>query len=291
MQTLSSKFIDRDRTTRAQVAVLASDTGARYLRMDDALIDASTVRQMQELTTLGAPFDTYRLEDTPLLVEAPWFDNYRMIVFIDAYAIPDDIAAVIRDRVAKDGRTLLWLYGAGFVTDRGLSTEAMAQHTGIMTEEWWRDEPALVETSVSGTRLLCGTDKTILPTFRGVDADAEPVGWYIANGKPGLMVRELDTWRSVWSGAPVLPGPVLRRFARHAGVHLYTEAGHQVIAERELLSVHAASSGRHELRLPESMTLRDALTDEVVVQEADTIAIDLHRGETVVWRVESGTRA
>lgn len=76
-----------------------------------------------------------------------------------------------------------------------------------------------------------------------------------------------------------------RRRAREAGVHLYTEAGDQVLAERDWLVVHAASDGVRRIALPRPCRVLDPLAGAVVCSHGTGFEVELKCGQTAVWRL------
>jgi hypothetical protein len=291
MQRLAQERLGRgDYTPAAQVAVLLSDSSAVYHRQDAALMDALIIRQMFEVAALGASFDTYRVADLGRLMAQPWSANYRFLIFPDALALSDAERQVLRQEVQKDGRTILWTYGAGIVTDAGLSPEAMADATGIRAAVRWRDEPLLVTTFATGSRVLYGTERPISPVLYGADAEADVKGWLLNTAEPGFLVKDLGGWRSVWSAAPAVPAAVLRAIARQAGVHLYVETGEQVLAERGLLSLHAAFTGERTVRLPGPADVADAYTGRAVGAGITEFRAAMERGSTATWAVRPAAR-
>ena len=84
----------------------------------------------------------------------------------------------------------------------------------------------------------------------------------------------------------VCPVADWRKRAREAGVHIYTDAGDQVLAEKELLTIHAASDGRRAIALPRPCRVRDALTGATVMSDGTEFTAELKRGQTAVWRLD-----
>jgi hypothetical protein len=72
--------------------------------------------------------------------------------------------------------------------------------------------------------------------------------------------------------------------AQAAGVHLYTDAGDQVLAEEQLLTVHAASDGARRITPPRTCRAVDAFTGETVLESGTEFTVNLRRGQTAVWR-------
>jgi len=286
MRRLAAERLTRgDHAPSAQVAVVLSETSAVYHRHDAALMDALIMRQMYDLGQLGAPFDTFRAGDLWLLAGRPWAANYRLLIFPDALHLSDAERAALRAGWQTGGRTILWTYGAGIITDEGLRPEAMADVTGFRVALRWRDEPLIVSTFAAGARLLYGTERPISPVIYGADEEAETAGWLVNEADPALLLRQFDGWRSVWSAAPAVPAALLRQFARAAGVHLYVETGEQVIADGDLLTLHAGFTGRRVVRLPAPCDVTDAYTGAQVAAGASEFAADLDRGATATWRL------
>ncbi len=291
MQRLATRVLQGpDRTTDAQVALILSDEGVAHLRHDEALPDALLVRQWLELGKLGAPFDCYRSEDLPRLMEQNWAKNYRLIIFLSAFALPAPLRALIDAQLKRDGRTLLFVYAPGLITPAGFSTEAMRALTGLQLSIRRDSEHLLASCTLTGERILYGTERMINPILSGADPAAEVYGTFLNSGDPAVLRRDFGTWRSVWSGAPAVPASVLRHLAREAGVHLFSAAGDQVLTLRGYLAIHAASAGDRMIPLRRRADVFDAFTGESVAKGAGEIRTQLGFGETKVWRLdEPGT--
>jgi hypothetical protein len=155
---------------------------------------------------------------------------------------------------------------------------AVAESTG--------DRPALlVEAEFTyGTRDPIGPASygvgEISPTFYVDDDAANVLGLDATTGRPGLCLKTMDGWTSVYSAAPGLAAPVLRGLARRAGVHLYLDEDAVVYANRSLLSVTVVEAGRRTIRLPNWANVEDALTGEVVATDADRFGVDFAERES-----------
>lgn len=274
-----------DHTPIAQVAIFVSEESAKYQRQDSALYDALVVKQLFEIGAIGTSVDTYRVADIARLSRESWFDNYRMVMFVDALWVSAEERSAIKRHLLTSGRTVIWVYGAGIVTASGLDVESMRDLTNIGVALRRRNEPLLVGTFVAGERRYYGTERAIGPVIYGADPEADVLGYLINTVDPGLLSRRAEGWRSIFSAAPALPAWLLRRFAREAGVHLYTESGEQIIAERGYLSIHAAYDGSHRIRLPERSNVVDAYSGAAVAKGTREFEVDLRRGETATWRV------
>lgn len=279
------RLAQADLSSAAQVAVFVSDASKSYIRQDESLMDALVFKQLYELGALGCPFDVYRVEDLSHLSRQPWLNQYRLMIFLDAIYISEGDRKIIDESLKKDGRTLLWMYGPGMMTEEGLSVEAVEALTSFKVGLQKNAGELRANSVLNGTKVWYGDTHAVKPIPYGADPEAEVLGWYLDTALPALMIRDWGQWRSVWSGAPALPAAELRTLARQAGVHLYVETGDQVIAEKNYLTVHAGFDGEREIKLPAARKVMDAMTGEVIAVDADRFKVEMRKGQTGIWRL------
>lgn len=276
---------------RAQVAVLVSKRSKRYFRQDAVLTDGLYCRQISELLHCGAPVDVFYAEDVELLVEQGDLKGYSLLVFVDFFSATEGMQRAVRNGLACEGRTLLWCYGAGFVTQAGFCADAMRDLTGMPVE--LRKEPQVLRATTywTGSLVQYGPHALLSPVLVGRperDENVRVMGHYVQPDAPALMVKDFADWRSVWSGAPTLPAVVLRRIMVEAGVHVYTDSGDQAFAMGDLLAIHAAYAGERMVRLRAPARVTHALTGEKLAAEpVGSFVVLLERGGTPVWRLSA----
>ncbi len=289
LRRLGQKELARPFEPRSQVAVFASHASVKYMRYGTALTDALITRQISEWMHVGAPVDIYFVEDLDRLIEQGLLDRYRVCFFLDCLAIDPEIVSAIGQSLCGDGRTLIWQYAAGLAGPQGLDERAMSELMGIAVKLRSEPMPMRVASTYTGTVLQYGTEETFGPLLVGVGEKLEAgevVGGYLKPDLPGLVVRQHDRWRSVWSGAPAMPALLLRKLCAEAGVHIYTDTGDQVLAVNDLLAIHAALGGTRSIRLPGAARVADAMTGESLASEpVEALDLTLERGDTALWRL------
>ena len=123
------------------------------------------------------------------------------------------------------------------------------------------------------------------PILYAPKPEGRVLGVMAANGRPGLVVKDFGSWRSVWVGAYTISAPILRGILRFAGVHIYDEAEDIVYANRSWLAVHFSDDGERTLRLPRPATVVDALTGEVLGRNVTVMRLKVRRGEMRIFRL------
>ena len=293
MVRIDQATLETQRGSAAEVALIVSEESTRYERFDDALTDSWIARQLSELSAMGTPFDTFHASDLAALFGSDKGNAYRLVIFVNCPHVTPDQREAIRDHVAKDERTLLWVHAAGLLTDEEISPAAMAELTGIrvaISDMHW---PLQVVAHLTGERVAYGTDQFLGPWLYADDPDVtvhgRVRGWTVKPEywAPGLVAKDMDGWQSVWSAAPNVPAVLLQALARQAGVHLYTATGHMVCAGSGLLALHAGHPGCHTVRLARPATVTDAVTGDVVSEAATEFSVSMERGDTALWRLDA----
>ena len=303
LQEIAKHLLRKDRRSAAEIAVIVSDQTAYYLRHSESLIEPLVCAQMTEqMTRIGAPFDCFVADDLPLL------RDYKLYIFLNTLYLSDEQRRIIRERILRNGHTVLWMFAPGFVTERGLSVDAISQLIGIrirMDELGGRPSLTLTDLNHPITRglppgLRFGVREPIGPLFYCDDPSARILGelyvypalnrnWGWARGMltmPALAVKDMGDWISIWCGVPNMPACLLRNIAKFAGVHIYTEGDDVVYANNSLLAIHARYSGKRMVHLPKRYTVVDAFTGEILAKDAQSFEVMLNRGQTGLWLLE-----
>ncbi|OGD22818.1 MAG: hypothetical protein A2W03_03530 [Candidatus Aminicenantes bacterium RBG_16_63_16] len=295
-QRLGAFTLSLDRRPSSEVAVVIDDESLYYESVKNSL-DLSLIfeQRLWGLPRLGAPFDTYLLCDL-LEKDCP---PYKLYVFLNPFRLDGGRRSALEKIVRRDRRVALWIYAPGLIRD-DLSLENMRDLTGIrfgMGEQPWGPWVHLTDLGHPITRGLpqetsWGTDSKLAPLFHVDDPGARELGQVVysqGNCKPGFAVKDFPEWTSVYSAAPNLPAPVLRGIARHAGVHIYSDAGDVLYASRQLLGVHTAAGGRRVFRLPAAVeVVHDLFEDKRVAAEAAEFEVSLAPASTSLFFTGDG---
>lgn len=274
----------------SQIIVFSSKESFPYIRQDRPLTDSLLSRQISELSHIGAPIDVYYLEDIPKLADEGKLGQYRMAVFMNALKLSDEVKQAIQNNLAKNDRTLLWLYGTDCVTPEGYSAEQMGEMIQMPVEILEKQQPLKAVSHLTGTLIQYGEDEPLCPVFTGktntegkIEHDnVEVLGWYLQPTHPAFLRRKLSSWTSVWSGAPALPALVLQKLAREAGVHIYAETGDQVFAWNDMFALHAAFKGKRTVTFSKEVDVKDVIADKIIAGRTKVLSKNMERGDTYI---------
>jgi hypothetical protein len=244
-----------DRSPADEAALVVDERSLCSLRVGDPLGGWLLVAQLPALQRIGAPVGHYLVTDLPRV------GNRRLFVIPTSFApTPADRRAI--DALKRDGHVLVFLGAPGIYRDGRVDLRGMFDLTGIHLE--LSNEPAPLRVTLSKGHALTeglagqtyGVDHRASPVCRAADPAATVLGT-LHDGRPGLVLKELGTWTAVYSSAPLLPAPLLRRLAQHARVHLYVDTDDVVWASRDLVAVSVQRGGTRTIHLPRAADVRD----------------------------------
>ncbi|HOA71979.1 MAG TPA: hypothetical protein PL151_08705 [Phycisphaerae bacterium] len=307
LQAMGRQSLEWDCRTHAEVALVVDDRSYMWASPWSVLNQAFTSMPRQlEWSDLGFPIDTLMLR------EVPTARPYKLYVFLNCWYIHSDLRRQVAARVRTPGTTAIWFHACGCIDETSCDPSHAAELIGMQLA--WMPEPAVPEVGllepagdgirVFGARLrpdqiaplVTGPhhdwSQVATPRLKVTDADATVLGRYTDNGEPGLAVVERDGWRSVFCGAPLLPGVLLAKIAAQAGVHRYAPLGTQVFHRGPLVSAYRPRAGRVEMRAPMGLRLRPLVYDagsdiwQPTGEPCDVCTGDLEAGETRFYWAE-----
>ena len=287
-QAVMRESLHRRRPFAPQIGVFVDPQSFYWMRPTNANA-ALVLNQVVLMPQAGAPWDFLLLDD----IGSPIVPDYKLYVFLNAFCIDPVRREAIHAKLKRNKATALFVYAPGYLGESGESLDAMRALAGIrIAKEDVEARPqVLLEPGDPLARDLkpgapLGADLTVWPTFYADDPEARVAGRLVASARPGLVVKRLDGWTSVYSAAMQLPPGLLRNLARTAGVHVWLETDDALYTDGQILGLHAATEGQKTLRLPGRFQVSNAATGEPVPSDGRTIAVSLKPAQTVLLRLQ-----
>ena len=297
--------LDRDRNT--EIAVIYDGEslfyGAEWL--DYIAIARQTI---QGLGYMGADYETFATDD----ISNPELSKYKFFIFPNAFALKEKTRQEIKQYLQKDGNVILWSYGAGLINpDKSprLSMKHIEELTGIKCGYTAGRKEARMNITKSAditANMPVGTvignflrpvtlgnnpperpwDAAPLqtnPQIYAEDDKAEVFATFTDTGKPGLVVKEMDGWTSIYAGSVAVPSQVLRNIAKKAKVHQYIDTDDMVYANKSFLGMHLATDGKKQIKLPKKMDVYDMFEKRLIGRDIDTFEVSAPKHSTVMY--------
>jgi hypothetical protein len=290
-QQIGNWSMKLDRAPSSEIAVLLDEQSYYYESVKNDLdIPLIYQQRLWGLPKMGAPFDTYLLQD---LIDGN-MPEYKMYIFLNPLHLDLYQREGIKRQLRKDGKTALWIYAPGYIDDSP-SLDNMADITGIHYGKGDHPWGPLMHITnfehpiTKGMRqdLFWGTNSRLGPVFHVDDPSTITLGNVVySQGRclPGFAVKEFPEWKSVYVAAPNIPAWVLRGIARYAGVHIYNDSGDTLYATKQLVSVHTAGGGQRSYLLPKKVdVVYDLFENKIIAEKTDHFQVTLPSASTHLY--------
>jgi hypothetical protein len=113
MQSLWDQHAGHNDQTAAEVVVLADAESMYYVDGRSPQIAQFLFRQRFGLGRMGAPYDVYSFADVPELDLA----RYKLVLLPNLFVIDGVRRQWLREKVCTGGKTVVWVYAPGIITD------------------------------------------------------------------------------------------------------------------------------------------------------------------------------
>jgi beta-galactosidase len=228
-----------DRGSTAQILVLADEASEHCYSFRSPVLTRLLSHQLGELVCV-APYDTALLADLALLA----VDRYRLVILPNAVKLDEGQRALIRRKLCRDGRTVLWLSAPGYFADGAGSLRNIERLTGVAVPEgaWLTDaEPTISPQSGWTSVYSPGPVST-----RNVRSLARNAGVHLYTSDPHVAVFANRHYLTVC--ADRLGGPTTVRLPQRATV-TDTATGAQLCADAARFEVDLRPKEVRLLRL------------------------------------------
>lgn len=273
MIALAKKYAARPQRSISEVLVLASGEALYGVNKNSGLNTMCLGRQREGLARMGAPYDLYSMCDLEAIDLAP----YKLVIFLDAFALTASQRRYIEETVKAGGRTVLWLYAPDYLTG-GLPAMQSLTDTNIV--------PFIGQEDTVSTHFgVLKYEELPNPRFFIEDHDALPLGIYENTEKVALGIKKFSQYTSCYSAVGNLSGGVLRHIAEGAGVHIYTHNEEPVYINSLFLGVYA--QGDTELMVKEDGLYQDVFTGAVYTAKEKTLCLP-YKGAASRFLIKKG---
>ncbi|MBO4619840.1 MAG: beta-galactosidase [Victivallales bacterium] len=222
-------------------------------------------QQSRELPHAGAPFDAAATLD----LQNPALPDYKVYVFLNMLQDKPEVVA-FAEKLRQQGKTIVWLDHAGYLTENGADVAGTERLTTIKTEAVDELVNAELELVSDGSKnpSLYGAHNPNGPTLKIVDQNTEILGYQYGtpvyarktapNGATDYLVSVATLPRAEW-----------RRIFQRAGVFCYNDDDDAVIyANRSFVMLHLATGGTRTVHFPREANVKLLLPEE---QELGTL--------------------
>ena len=291
-----SVHLDRDITN--EVAVFVGDETYAYLtaengNMSFTLLEPMLMQQRKHLAAMGAGYDTYTMSS---LLEGK-VPPHKLNIILSPFEITEQMHTAIDTYLKTNDQVVVWVYLPGISTGRELSLSNVERATGFsvgIVEEESTLQVQLAETEHSLTEGIQGliygnsVENSVSPLPYIQNTAGMTVLGYHLDGyrQPGLAVKDMGDWTSVYSAAPCLDVSFLRNLMKFAGCHSYSDNSADIIySSNHYVALHSAAAGEKTINLPGNYSVYDVFEEKFISMNTDTVTYYHQANDTHIFRL------
>lgn len=290
-----SVHLDRDTTN--EIAVFVGDETYAYLTAENSnmsytLLEPMLMQQRKHLAAMGAGYDTYAMSSL-LDGKVP---SHKLNIILSPFEINEQMHNAIDTYLKTNGQVVVWVYLPGISTGTELSLSNVARTTGFSVEAVEQKTTLQVKLSETSHPLTAGiagltygnsVANAVSPlTYIKDTAGMTVLGYNQSGGMPGLAVKDMGDWISVYSAAPCLDVQLLRNLMKFAGCHSYSEnSGDVIYSSNHYVALHSATAGEKTISLPGNYSVYDVFRGEFLSMNTNTITYIHQAKDTRIFRL------
>ena len=278
LKRLLDTYVDRPYSSDADVLMVFDTDSFYYMAASKALDPIShTLINWMPLAVYrsSAVFDPIHINDLDKVDLA----QYKIVMFANTFRLSRAEKTFIRDKVAADGRHLLWVYAPGYTDGQHNRTAFVSDVTGVHLKQlrFTRPPEIIVDNRIADSLTMKAGEKPFEPLFVVEDENAASLGWYTENDAAGIAQKVMDGATSWFFALPPSDVRLIRYVLEQAGVHLYGDVNDIIYAGNGILTLHTKNSGVRTIRL------RNGTSVDVTIPDGGaTVLLDSETGEILL---------
>lgn len=288
-----------NRSQRNDVAVFVGDETYAYITADAAfnmpynLLEPMLMQQRKHLAAMGAGYDTYAMSS---LLEGKVSDH-KLNIILSPFEITEQMQQAIDTHLKKNGQYVVWVYLPGISDGKtynlsnveratGFKIGVMEEKSGLQVQIANTDHP--LTQGIEGLIYGASQPNSVSPLAYIEDTEGIAVLGYNMDGErmPGLAIKDMGNWTSIYSAAPCLDVSLLRNLMELSGCHTYSRSNEDVIySNNHYVAVHSATAGEKTITLPSNCSVYDVFNGKFISMNTSSFTYYHEADETYIFRL------
>ena len=223
----------------------------------------------------GVVFDQVRLADLGRVD----LSRYKVVAFMNTWKMTDSQRRFIRDKVAQNGRHLVWNYAPAYTDGTRNDVELMRDATQLqLAKIEIQGEAQIVSSAAWNVGMRWGVSgETLTPLFAVADEDAQAWAHFENTSHVAVARKNFENHTALYVALPSYDANLGKNLMRQLPTHRYTDGEDVVYAGGGLLVIVSAQGGARKVTLREGKSVNIELGEGV-----STRVLDARSGEILL---------
>ena len=285
---------------KPNVAVVLDEKSSYYARIgpvDMPLLGALTFNPGQ-FFRCGTGVGCYLMSD----INNRRFPPAKVIIFLNAWHVNAARRREIRAKLESRGRTLIWLYGAGFIKHSAINVAAASRLVGMKlqllppgslpgSEVLDANKLRIPRQHIDGlnasvARFGIFSRATNTPSFAVADRYAIPLAKYDQCNSVSAALLRHKGYNSIFIGDPRPSAAFWRSLFPHLGVPVYLNTNDAFETDGNLAMISSDGiAGKRTLTLPHPSTIYNLINGKRLASDVKSFVFPMRRYQTKLLRI------
>lgn len=269
---------------------------------------------LQEFGRFGLPWDTYYLSD----LASDRVPDYKLYLFLNTFSVDSRELEIVESKLKRDGKALVWMTAPGIINPDAnppIGAENMSRLTGIRLEIEMASRPGEMKIKDTSHELMRGLPKDFTlgaftrpiktgfsvqppelkptppphamnsPVIYVKDKEARVLAEFKDGSQAAFVIKKHEDWTSIYYGSAALPAEMIRRLARHVGIHVFLETDDVFHVNRHFMMIHTDDrEGVREISLPWKVKkVNELFSRKKIAADVDSFKVSLQPLSTYLY--------
>lgn len=206
-------------------------------------------------------------------------NQYKVVVFVNTWVLNDAQKKLLKDKIAANKRSMVWIYAPGYSNEKSLSKNFIEEVTQIKMQELTLSDAVTIEmdSAITPNNNFNVWNNAINPLFIANDDKAIVLGKINGSSNAGFVKKQLTNHTSWFASIPMADVALWKYIFKQSGAHIYDDAGDVLYSGNGVLTIHTGKGGQRTihlkngknilLNLPQNSTVvLNALTGEIIFE-------------------------
>lgn len=200
------------------------------------------------------------------------------MVFVNTWVLNDQQKELIKNRISKNNRHLIWIYAPGYSNEKELNKNFIEEVTGIKIKQVETNSPVtmITDSNITKQNRFTVFNKKIDPLFIA-DDKAIVLEKLDSIGGAAMVKKQQPGFTSWYMSIPPADIDLWRYVFKESGVHIYETGNDVLYAGNGVLSIHTLIGGERKIVLkngkeitivlqPDSTTVLNSVSGEIILK-------------------------
>ncbi len=302
LNTVGKTLVYTNRMSQPGLAVFVDIESNFHLSNSNRLIYAMNYYARQlHWSHCGMASEVYLIDDAL----NPDIPDHKVIMVTNAFCLTEKQHIGLIRLARKNRATIIWLMAPGIYTPKNFDIKRVSEITGFTIRSVdieGHPSISLVQSEHPLSRPFL-TDGSILTNFGAGQLEADDAGacnigpmFYVDVSKdssavvlgnldilfkPGLVVKQMKGYTSVYCSVPYIHNALLRAIGKYSHAHIYLDTDDMIYASKNLILINAKTAGEKTIYLPRRVKVAlDIYTGNKIAHNCHRFVMRMKKYET-----------